>query len=492
MIEKVRHKGLALAVLATGQFMVILDATIVNVALPAIQKALGFTNDAQLQWIVTAYALAFGGFLLLGGRLADLFGRRRIFMAGVALFAAASLAGGLAQSPTMLIVFRTIQGLGGALLAPSALSLVLNIFKEGHERNRALGVWSMVAGGGGAVGLLLGGLLTQYANWRWIFFINIPIAIGVLFAAKKYVPVAAATQKQRVDYAGAVTVTASLMAVVYALAEAAQKGWGSAVTLWSFAASAILMAAFVVNEMRVKHPLIKLSILKRRNVTGGTIMGLLMPAALFGMFFYLSIYLQQILHYSPTMTGLADVPFTIVLIIIAGALSPRIAKINPKPILVAGPLVMGAGLLFFSRLPLHANYWTDILPGIVLMAAGMASFFVTNTVVATTGSSHEESGLISGLLNTGQQIGGAVGLAVLSVVSTAVTKHDIVAAHGTQSAVSAATVHGFQRGFIVAVLFAILSSFVALTVLKAKKPTPAEAAGEFEEEVEATPAIPGV
>jgi predicted MFS family arabinose efflux permease len=252
------------------------------------------------------------------------------------------------------------------------------------------------------------------------------------------------------------------------------------------------MAAFVFNEMRVKHPLIKLSILKRRNVSGGTILGLLMPAALFGMFFYLSIYLQQILQYTPTKTGLADVPFTLVLIIVAGALSPRIAKINPKPILVGGPLVVGAGLLFFSRLPLHANYWTDILPGIVLMGAGMAAFFVTNTVVATTGSSREESGLVSGLLNTGQQIGGAVGLAVLSVVSTAATKHAMVAAHGAPSAIPAATVHGFQRGFIVAVVFTVLASIIALTVLKAKKPSPAEAAGELEEEVEATAAIPGV
>ena len=492
MIDKVKHKGLALAVLATGQFMVILDATIVNVALPAIQKALGFSNAAQLQWIVTAYALAFGGFLLLGGRLADLFGRRRIFLSGVGLFAAASLAGGLSQSPTMLIVFRTIQGLGGALLAPAALSLVLNIFKEGHERNRALGVWSMVAGGGGAVGLLLGGLLTQYADWRWIFFINVPIAIGVMLAAMRYVPEASAGVRERVDFAGAITVTASLMSLVYALAEAAQKGWGAGITIGSFILSAALMAAFVVNEKLVKHPLVNLNIFTRRNVTGGTLLGLLMPAALFGMFFYLSIYLQQILRFSPTKTGLADVPFTLILIVIAGALSPRMAKLNPKPILIVGPLVVGAGLLYFSRLPVHAGYWTDILPGIALMAAGMAAFFVTNTVVATSGSSHEESGLISGLLNTGQQIGGAIGLAVLSVVSTGVTKHDIAAAHGKASAVPIALVHGFQRGFVVAVLFAVLASIIALTVLKAKRPTAADLAQEGEAENEALAALPGV
>ena len=492
MIEKVKHKGMALAILAIGQFMVVLDATIVNVALPAIQKALGFSNAAQLQWIVTAYALAFGGFLLLGGRLADLFGRRRIFLAGVGLFAVASLAGGLAQNPTMLIMFRTIQGLGGALLAPAALSLVLNIFKEGHERNRALGVWSMVAGGGGAVGLLLGGILTQYVNWRWIFFINVPIAVGVMIAAMRYLPEAATRLRERVDYAGAVTVTASLMGLVYALAEAAQKGWGAGITIGSFILSAVLMAAFIVNEKMVKHPLINLSIFTRRNVTGGTLLGLLMPAALFGMFFYLSIYLQQILQFTPTKTGLADVPFTIILIFIAGALSPRIAKLNPKPILVIAPLVMGAGLLYFARLPLHANYWTDILPGIALMAAGMAAFFVTNTVVATSGSSHQESGLISGLLNTGQQIGGAIGLAVLSVVSTAVTKRDIAKAHGQASALPAAMVHGFQRGFVVAALFGIVASLIALAVLKAHKPSAADIAQEGEAESEALAALPGV
>jgi len=484
----VKHKGLALAVLATGQFMVILDATIVNVALPAIQKALNFSNAAQLQWIVTAYALAFGGFLLLGGRLADLFGRRRMFMAGVALFALASLAGGLAQNPLMLITFRTIQGLGGALLAPAALSSVLNIFKEGQERNRALGIWSMVSGGGGAVGLLLGGLLTQYVNWRWIFFINVPIAVGVLLASKSFLPEAAPTTKERVDIAGAVTITASLMALVYALAEAAQKGWTSGITIGSFIASAALMIAFIVNEKRVKHPLIDLSVFKRRNVSGGTALGILMPAALFGMFFYLSIYLQQILHYSPTKTGLADVPFTLVVIMVAGTLAPRVAKLNPKPILVAGPLVMTAGLAFFSRLPLHANYWTNVLPGIVLMSLGMALVFVTNTVVTTNGSSHQEAGLISGLLNTGQQIGGAIGLAVLSVISTNTTKQDIAAAHGQASAVPGALVHGFQHGFIAAGAFAVLASLVALVVTKVHKPTNVD----LESEVEALPAVPGV
>jgi EmrB/QacA subfamily drug resistance transporter len=492
MIEKVKHKGLALAVLAAAQFMVILDATIVNVALPAVQKALGFTTDSQLQWVVTAYALVFGGFLLLGGRLADLFGRRRIFSAGVALFAASSFAAGFSQDPTQLIVFRALQGLGGALLAPSALSLVLTIFKEGPERNKALGIWSMIAGGGGAVGLLLGGVLTQYVNWRWIFFINVPIAAVVLLMANKYVPKSTPTEKQRIDYTGAVTITGSLMSVVYALAQAPEKGWGSAATLGMFGLAAALMAIFIVTEMKVKHPLIKLSIFKRRNVSGGSLIQLLMPAALFGMFFYLSIYLQQVLHYSPVKTGLADVPFTLVLIAIAGVLSSKISKFNPKAILVIAPLVVAAGLMYFARIPVHANYLTDILPGIILMAAGMAAVFVTTTMVTTSGVSHEESGLVSGLLNSGQQIGGAVGLAVLSVVSTSVTKSDIAAAHGNPAVMLDATVHGFQRGFMTGALFAVGASLVALVVLKVHKATKADIDQEAETEAEALAAIPGV
>jgi EmrB/QacA subfamily drug resistance transporter len=498
MIEAVKHKGLALAVLAAAQFMVILDATIVNVALPAIQKALGFTNASQLQWVVTAYALVFGGFLLLGGRLADLFGRRRIFMAGVALFATASLIGGFSQSPAMLVIFRSLQGLGGALLAPSALSLVLTIFKEGQERNRALGLWSMVAGGGGAVGLLLGGILTQYVDWRWIFFINVPIAIMVLILATRFVPKSLPQARQSMDIAGAITVTGSLMSLVYALAQVPTKGWGSGVTLGAFGLSAVLMVAFITNELLRKQPLIKLGIFKRRNVSGGTTIQLLMPAAIFGMFFYLSIYLQQILHYSPTMTGVADVPFTLILIVVAGTLSRFIGKINPKPILIVAPLVVGAGLAYFSRLPVHANYWTDIFPGVALMAAGMAAVFVTTTVVTTTGTSQEESGLVSGLLNTGQQIGGAIGLAVLSVVSTSVTKADLAAAaaNATSSAsvaaaMPAALVHGFQRGFATAALFAVGASLVAMVVIKARKPNRGQVEDVLEVEAEAVPAIAG-
>lgn len=492
MIEKVKHKGLALAVLAAAQFMVVLDATIVNVALPAIQKALGFASGSELQWVVTAYALTFGGFLLLGGRLADLFGRRKMFLSGIALFALASLLGGIAQNPEQLIIFRGLQGLGGALLAPAALSLVLTIFKEGQERNKALGIWSMVAAGGGAVGLLLGGVLTQYIDWRWIFFINVPIAIGIIFAALKYAPEAQPQEKAKVDIMGAITITGSLIALVYAMAIAPEQGWGSFDVLGILALSGSLMAAFIVNELRVRHPLITLSIFKRRNVSGGTAMNVLMMASMFGMFFYLSIYLQSILGYSPTKTGAANLAFTITVIIIAGILAKKIAHINPKPILIAAPLLVVAGLLFFARVPLDANYLTDILPGILLMASGMAAMFVVTTVVTTTGVSHKESGLVSGLLNTSQQVGGAIGLAVLTVISTAATKNKIAETGGDPAALPAAMLHGFHQGFIAAIIFAIGASIVAIIVIKAQKPSKKDLAHEAENEAEALGAVPGV
>lgn len=490
MIEKVKHSGLALAVLACAQFMVILDATIVNVALPSIRKALGFTTDSQLQWIVTAYALVFGGFLLLGGRLADLYGRRKVFLSGVVLFATASLLGGLAQSPVQLIVFRGLQGLGGALLAPSALSLVLTIFKEGHARNRAVGVMSMVAAGGGAVGLLLGGILTQYVNWRWIFFINVPVAVLVLFAAMKYVPRSLPSEKQRIDVAGALAITTSLISLVYALAKAPVDGWSSATVLGGLGLSAVLLAAFIVNEMHVKHPLVRLSIFRRRNVTGGGLIQLLMPASMFGMFFYLSIYLQRIHGFSPTMTGVANLPFTLMIVIVAGTLSRKIVHLNPKIVLVIAAASITTGLLYMSRLPVDSKYLTDILPGIILTASGMAAVFVTTTMVATSGVTHEEAGLVSGILNTGQQVGGAIGLAVLTVVSTTVTKNDLANTHGAPD-LPAALVHGFQHGFMVASLFAVAAGIVAITVLKAHKPTKADMAQETETEAEALAAIPG-
>ncbi len=367
---------------------------------------------------------------------------------------------------------------------------MLTIFSEGPARNRALGVWSMVAAGGGAVGLLLGGVLTQYIDWRWVFFINVPIAVAVMFLALRFVPKSLPTTKQGLDITGALTITGSIMSLVYALAKVPQNGWGSIETISVFALSAVLMAAFIINESLIRQPLIRLSIFKRRNVTGGSLVQLLMPAAMFGFFFYLSIYLQSVLGYSPTRTGLADLPFTFMIILVAGFLSRRIAHLNLKAILVIAPLVTAAGLLYFSRLPVHASYFTDILPGIVLMAGGMAAVFVTVTTATTSGVSHEESGLVSGLLNTGQQVGGAIGLAVLSVISASTTKADIVAAHGNPAAITPALVHGFQQGFLAASGFALAASLIALTVFKVHQRVATDAP-ESEVEAEALAAIPG-
>jgi len=494
MIEKVKHKGLALAVLAAAQFMVVLDATIVNVALPAIHAALGFASDAELQWVITAYALAFGGFLLLGGRLADLYGRRKLFLLGTAVFAVSSLLGGFSQSAEQIIIFRGLQGLGGALLAPAALSLVLAIFKEGPERNKALGVWSMVAAGGGAVGLLLGGALTQYVNWRWVFFINVPIGAFVMASAMKYVPASLPRAKESVDILGAVTITGSLVSLVYGLAKAAGEGWTASPTLIAFAVSAALMTWFIVNELHVKQPLIRLGIFRKRNVTGGSIVMMLMPAAMFGMFFYLSIYLQQILHYSPIHTGIANLPFTLTIMVVAGVLSKKAATINPKAVLIVGPLLVALGLMFFARVPVHAQYWTDIFPGIVIMATGMAAVFVTATTATTNGISHEESGLVSGLLNTGQQIGGAIGLAVLTVVSTSATRDKLTSGDlaGNPNMINESLVYGFHHGFIAAAGFGLAASLVALLVFKTHKASAADIADDTEDEAEALAAIPGV
>jgi len=493
MIEKVKHKGLALLVLAGAQFMVVLDATIVNVALPSIQHALNFTSTAQLQWIVTAYTLLFGGFLLLGGRLADLFGRRKVFLAGMVLFAVASFLAGIAQDPTQIIAFRGLQGLGGALLSPAALSLVLSIFKEGKERNRALGVWSGVAAGGGAVGMLLGGVLTEYVDWRWIFFINIPVAIVLGYMALRYVPKSNLDGKRvKLDLTGAISVTAGLMVLVYGLVRAADNGWLSTETFGFLGLAAALLVGFVINEMRVKQPLMPLRIFKNRSIAASNLMQLFVTAGMFGVFFYLSIYMQGVLQYSPVTTGLLNLPFTIFIGITAAIVSRRVAQISPKIILVIAPLVTAAGLFYLSRVPVDGSYLTDLLPAIALIGTGMGATFVALTLAATSGVSQKESGLVSGLLNTTQQIGGAIGLAVLTTISTATTKDAMVAAHGNPAALNAALVDGFHSAFIIAAFLSITASAIALTGLPNKKLSKEDLKHEIEHEAESFPVVPGV
>lgn len=471
MEKKTRSHWLALVVLALAQFMVVLDVSIVNVMLTAVQKAFNLSST-NLQWIVTAYTLAFGGFLLLGGRAADLFGRRRTFMTGVGVFAVASFLAGLSQSGGMLISLRLIQGLAAAFMSPSALSIVLVTYKEGHERNVALAVWGAVASGGAAVGMLLGGVITQYLGWRWNFYINVPISALVLYNAPRLLPKHEAEEhNSSLDIVGALLVTSGLMSLVYALVKAPSVGWSAGSTLAYFATSAALLIGFVVNEARTKHPMMPLSIFKIRNVSGANLMQLCSGASLFSVFFFASLYIQNILHYSPIRTGLSFLAMPIVIALTATN-APRVVKrVGYKRVLMVGPLVTATGLLLLARLPVHGHYFTDLLPGFILMAGGMGFTFVSVIIAATSGVAGHLSGLASGLVNTGQQVGGSLGLAILSAISSSsAIRYLQHAGSQTSETVTAATVHSFHAGFYVAVCFAVMASLLATFVIKQKAP----------------------
>jgi EmrB/QacA subfamily drug resistance transporter len=471
--KKQTNHWLVLILLALAQFMAVLDASIVNVALPAIQKAFNM-SQTNLQWIVTAYTLTFGGFLLLGGRAADLFGRRRIFLIGVTLFMITSLADGLATSGTMLTIFRALQGLSAAFMSPAALSIVLVTYREGHERNIALSVWGAVASGGAAVGVLLGGILTQYAGWRWNFFVNVPVAVGVLIAAWRILPLHESEADHRtLDLPGATLVTGGLILLVYALVHATETGWFLAPHLKSsisllFAGSLIALIAFVINESKVKRPLMPLSIFKIRNVSGANGLQLLMASSIFAVFFFCSLYLQQVLHYSPVRTGLSflAVPFVIGL---SATNVPRIIKkVGFRPILMIAPLFVGSGLYVLSRIPVDGHYWTQIFPGLVLLGIGAGGTFVSVSIAATSGVKPQLSGLASGLVNTAQQLGGSIGLAVLSAVAASSSSNYISNLHVHPDAhqIIAARVYGFHNGYLVASCFTLAASLLAVLVIR--------------------------
>jgi len=462
---------LILIVLALAQFMIVLDVSIVNVALPAIQKAFHM-SQANLQWIVTAYTLIFGGFLLLGGRAADLFGRKRLFMVGTFLFGVASLADGLATSGTMLIVLRGLQGLAAAMMSPAALSIVLVTYKEGHERNVALSVWGAVASGGAAAGVLFGGIITQYLGWRWNFFVNVPVALLVLLATYRLVPTHESEETHNnLDLPGAVSITAGLMLLVYGLVKAPSLGWTSNTSLEFFGLSILLIAFFIFNELSAKHPLVPLNIFKIRNVTGANLAQLPIIAGMFSTFFFITLYAQQVLGYSPVKTGLSFLTIPIVIAIAATNVPRVIQKIGFKPILVVGPLFVAAALYWFAQVRVEGNYVHDLLPGFILMGLGMGMNFIAITVAATSGVPARESGLASGILNTSQQIGGALGLAILTGIATSSAANYIKDLHARpdQHAVLAAQVQGFHSAFYIAAGFMIAASLIALVVIKQKK-----------------------
>jgi EmrB/QacA subfamily drug resistance transporter len=455
-------RWLALVLLSAAQFVVVLDASIVNVALPTIGKALDFSQD-NLSWIVNAYVLTFGGFLLLGGRTADLLGRRRVFMAGLLLVAVASLAAGFAATEGQLIAARAAQGLGAAIISPAALSIVTTIFRDGAERNKALGVWGAVAGSGGAAGVLLGGILTDGLGWQWVLWVNVPVSLIAFALAPRLIAESRASDEARAfDVAGAVSVTAALSILVYAVVDAESSGWGSSKTIGLLALSAVLFAAFVAIELRARKPLVPFSIFRIRTLTGANVVGLLVGASLFSMFYFISLYMQQVLGYSAIHAGLSYLPLALTIMASAGIASGLVTKVGYKPVLAIGLLFIVAGLAWFSRVSVGGGFTTDILGPSLLAAAGLGFAFVTTTIAAVAGVEEAESGLASGLINTSQQIGGALGLAVLSSIATSHTASVLSDGSGLEDALT----EGFQVAFLGGAAIAALGFVLTLVLIK--------------------------
>ena len=464
-----RSKWAALAVLSVAQLMVILDTTIVNVALPSIQKAVHFKSEADLQWVVNAYVLTAGGFLILGGRVADRYGRRLMFVSGIVVFAAASLSCGLANSPALLVGSRAVQGLGSAFMAPAALSLLTVIFSEGEERNRALGVWSAIAGAGGAVGLLAGGVLTTALSWRWVFFVNLPIAAFAVVAAFRLINESRNLVAGGFDVPGAVAGTAGLGALVFALVRANVWGWGSAQTLLVLAAAGALLATFVLLQLRGRHPLVPPRLFRSRTLVGADVGMLVAGAGLFAVFFFLTLYMQDVLHYSALRTGVAYLPLSLLLVTSAGVGSRILGRVGARRILVTGFLLGACGLALLARLSPTTGY-LDLLSSLVLIGAGMGGAFVSVTSSAVAGVPQEEAGVASALLNASQQLGGSLGLAVLTAVATA--RFNAVAPRvTTPAALASATTSSWAYAFVVGAVLLVGAAFIGGLLLR---PRPAE------------------
>jgi EmrB/QacA subfamily drug resistance transporter len=458
------RRWLAMALLALAQFVVVLDAAIVNVALPSIGKALHFSQD-DLSWVVNAYTLTFGGFLLLGGRMADLIGRRRMFIGGLILFAAASFAGGIAQSDVWLIAARAVQGLGAALLSPAALALVTVLFREGAERNKAMGVWGAVAGSGGAAGVLLGGMLTQWAGWEWVLFVNVPIGIAAALIAPRLLPESRIEGVRRFDFAGAVSVTAGVSLLVYSIVHANQAGWGSAQTIAGIAIAVALIGTFVMVERTSKAPLVPLpGIFRNRTIASVNAVGLLIAMSLFSMFFFVTLYMQQVLGYDALKAGISYLPLAGGIIVAAGAASGLVTRFGFKPVLVVGMVLTAGGLVWMAQISPHGSYASDILGPSILSALGLGLAFVSMTVAAVAGVEGHEAGLASGLINTSQQVGGALGLAILAAIANSRT--DSLLGDGVARAT--ALTDGFGRAMTVGAAFAIVGALLALVVISSR------------------------
>jgi EmrB/QacA subfamily drug resistance transporter len=458
-------KRIILWLLALTMFLVVLDSAIINVALPKIKDALGF-DDASLQWVLTSYILTFGGFLMLGGRAADLYGRKKVLIFGVGGFTLFSFLIGLSVSSQMLVILRAFQGLAAAFMAPVALSILLTTFEEGPERFKALSIWSLVASGGAAAGVFLGGLLTQYLGWQWCFFVNVPVGIAAIIGIRKYIPAHIKESKDKhLDLPGAVLITGGLMALVYGLTLASESGWTNSFTLTIFGISAAMIGAFLFNETKSKHPLVPLSIFKIRNVSGGNLMMLPIVAGALGMFFFCSLYVQEILKFTPVQSGLSFLPVPVLIGIISFQAPKLLMKFGFKKLAVAGITLTTTGTFIMSLLNTDSSYLFHMLPAFLILACGFGISFVAITVAATSGVPGDEAGLASGLVNTSQQIGGALGLAILAVVASSAT----ATALSSGSLAEMASMVGYQRAFLTASGLMFLALLIGIFVIKTPK-----------------------
>ncbi|MGB2952395.1 MAG: DHA2 family efflux MFS transporter permease subunit [Gaiellaceae bacterium] len=468
--QQERKRWIALAVIVAAQFMVVLDVAIVNVALPSIKTNLHF-SESGLQWIITAYSILFGGALLLGGRLADLLGRRRLFVAGIALFTVSSLLDGLAWSETSLIAFRALQGLGAALLSPAALSILTTTFREGRERNVALGIWGAVSGSGAAAGVLLGGALTSALSWSWIFFINVPAGAIVLAVTPWLLRESKAELSHRhFDFGGAASITGGLMLLVYAMTRATQHGWGTPETIGLLAAAAGLIVAFVVIELRSTAPLLPLRIFRLRTLSGSNVSGLLLGAALFSQFFLLTLYMQQVLHYSAIKTGVAYIALTLAVIAFSTVAQSVATRIGIRRVLPVGMVMAAGALVLYARLPVHGHYFFDLFPAFLLTGIGLSLAFVPMSIGALAGTQPSEAGIASGLINTSQQIGGAIGVAAATTIATTFTSRYVGAHPGATALSPGALTHGFAITFYVLAAVAVLGAVVSAVLIEPRPP----------------------
>ena len=456
-LSESRRRWLGLAVIVAAQFMVVLDIAIVNVALPSIKTDLHFP-EADLQWVISAYAIIFGGFLLLGGRLADVLGRRRLFVTGLLLFSSSSLLCGLAWSEGSLIAFRALQGLGGALLAPAALSILMTTFREGRDRNLALGIWGAASGSGGAAGVLLGGVLTSSLSWAWVFFINVPVGAAVLAVTPWLLQESRSELRHRhFDVAGATSITAGLMLFVYALTRTSTSGWGDATTLAFLAASALLVAAFIAIELRSKAPLLPLRIFRQRTLAAANAIAVIVGVAAFSQFFLLTLYTQQVLHYSAMQTGAGFVVTTLAIVVFSNVGQKLVTRFGIRPVLSSGLVLVAASLALLTQLPAHGHYFWDLFPAFLVSGVGMGFTFVPMTIAGLTGVAPADAGVASGLINTTRQIGGAVGLAAVSTIAAASVHHGVSA-----SVAGAELTLGFRTAFDILTGLALVGVVIAV------------------------------